>query len=124
MPEVPVVMARLDALVSELDKWSKAYDRGLEAFGAVDERYEQAIEDYVAGLWDAHESNGAKWPGEDARLMLARRAMDPTLRGEHARMTRDLKRCQRRISALRAEASALQSILSALKVELEAAGPR
>jgi hypothetical protein len=118
--EVAVVMARLDAIVIELDKWSKAYDTGLKAFGPVDEAVEKAIEDYVAGLWDAHEKDGAKWPGEEARAMLARRALPPELRGEHAKIARNLKRCEVRIRALGIEARALMTVLAALRTEMEA----
>jgi hypothetical protein len=112
---------KLDALARELGDlaWKLAdVERVLEP---VEAEYTKFVDDFETGLWFQHVSEeGAKLPPAAMRLKLAQRAMDPELLGRSVALTNSRKRLQERIRSLKAEIEAQRSILSALKVELEA----
>lgn len=114
------VMVKLDGYALELDDRSKELAETSRELDDVEQAYEAFVDDYETGLWDAHVKDEAKLPSESMRLKLAHRAMDPDLLGRYSRLVRKRKRLQERISALKADVSAQQSILSALKTEAEA----
>lgn len=87
----------------------------------VENEYVQFIDNFETGLWAAHVGDkGAKLPSAEMRLKLARQAMDPDLLGKYVGYTNSRKRLIERIRALKVEIEAQRSILSALKVEMEA----
>lgn len=120
MSDPLTVRARLDELATELDQRSKELAETERELDPTDEAYEAFVETYECGLWDAHEKDEAKLPGAELRLKLARRAMDKKLLGRYSMLIRKRKRLEKRISSLKTMVSAQQSILSALKSELEA----
>lgn len=114
------VMERLAQLAEELDQ------RSLE-LGDVERRLEPAemavqafVDDFEVGLWTKHENEGTKLPSEALRLKLANKAMDPALLGRHQGLLHSRKRLEKRIAALKSQVDAQRSILSALKLEMEA----
>lgn len=87
----------------------------------VETEYVTFVDDFETGLWTQHVGEaGAKLPPEKLRLKLAQQAMDPGLLGRYVGLMNKRKRLQERIRSLKAEIEAQRSILSALKVELEA----
>ncbi len=117
------VLARLDEHSRELDQLSRdlaQLERDLEP---ITKLYEDFVDDYETGLWDAHLNDEAKLPSEAMRLKLARRALNASaadVLGRYASLMASRKRIERRIASLKTSVSADQSILSALKVEMEA----
>jgi hypothetical protein len=109
----------LDKRARELDEMSRALaqvERDLEPVG---ESYHDFIADFEIGLWKAHEE-GAKLPSEALRKQMALKAMPPELRGQYIRLFGSRKRLEQRIRDIKAEVDAQRSILSALKLEMEA----
>ena len=113
------VMATLDSYAREMDDLSRKLADVERRFEPVEARYEAFLDAHSVGLWEAHQ-DGQKLPGEDLRLRLARRDMPADLLGEYSSLLHSRKRLERRISALAKAISAQQSILSALKMEMEA----
>ena len=120
MPVPSEVMEILDSYARELDKLSgdlAGVERSLEP---VEVAYEAFLDDFEVGCWERHTGDEeAKLPSAEMRLRLARKAMDTELLGRYASLTASRKRIEKRISALGKAVSAQQSILSALKIELE-----
>src|SRR5207245_9194628 len=113
-------MASLDAASRELDALSRKLADVERRLEPAENAYEAFLDEFSEGLWTAHRDDGAKMPGEDLRLRLARRAMPSEVLGAYAALLHSRKRLERRIQALKASVSAQQSILSELKTELEA----
>lgn len=117
-------MDKLDQQAMELDhrSWQLAdTERKLEP---IEVEYQRFIDDYEIGLWTKYEDSEykIKLPSEAMRLKLAHKAMDPDLLGKYVGYVNSRKRLEKRISALKAAVDAQRSILSALKVEMEASG--
>jgi hypothetical protein len=123
MAEAVEVMAKLDALAVELDQRSSQLAQVERDLDPVEERYTDFYEGFVAGMFEDEDSK--RMPGEDVRRALAHKYLknsDPELLGNYRRLTRQRDRLKRRIETLGKAASAQQSILSALKREMEATG--
>jgi hypothetical protein len=75
---------------------------------------------YETGLWDRHVRDEEKLPSAEMRLRLARREMPTEMLGAYTALMGKRKRLEKRLSSLKASVSAQQSILSALRTEVEA----
>lgn len=106
-------------MAGELDKLSKELGETERTLVDVEAGYEKFLDEFETGLWDKH-LEGGKLPPEVMRIRLAHRAMDAQLLEEYSAMIRKRKRLEKRIKALGAAIDAQRSILSALKLELEA----
>lgn len=115
-------MLRLNSIARELDKLSKDLADVERRIEPVDRDYEEHISDFETAMFDRYESGDGKWPGEDTRERLARRTMDQDVKREHDRLHASRKRLEKRIASLKSSADAQRSVLSALKVEMEALG--
>lgn len=113
-------MTRLNAIANELGELSQALHAVGQRLEPVEIDYEQHVSDFESGMFDRYESGEGKWPGEETRERLARRTMDADLKREHDRLHAARKRAEKRIGHLKTEADAQRSVLSALKVEMEA----
>jgi cell division protein FtsB len=116
--------AALSAVAYELDHLSKGLAEVERRLEPIQEKYDDGLADYEAGLFKAYEDGEGKWPGEDTRERLYRRQLDRDLRREYDRLHASRKRMEKRIRTLSTAADAQRSVLSALKVELEATGAR
>lgn len=92
-------------------------ERRLEPVAIEHDRF---VDNFDTGLWFQHVSEGAKLPSAEMRLKLAHKAIDPDLLGRYVALSNARKRLTDRIRSLRVEIDAQRSILSALKVEMEA----
>ena len=86
----------------------------------LERAYEQGLMDFEAGMFERYEKGEGKWPGEETRERLFRRQMPTDALNELMRYQAARKRAEKRIASLKAAADSWRSILSALKVELEA----
>lgn len=120
MAEAAVVMDRLDELARELDARSKELAETERDLEVIEARYEETMGDWEAALWEESQMSDTKWPPEKLRVRMAHRAMDPQLLGAYNSGVAKRKRLEKRVAALKVQTDAQRSILSALKVELEA----
>lgn len=126
MPDPVEVMAALDAAASELDQLSRDLAGVERALEPLAEWYDLMLEGTAAQLWDQYTTGEiSRLPGEDVRKALAHRALreDQERAAQLARygkLSASRKRLQRRIEDIKSATSANQSILSALKIEMEA----
>jgi predicted nucleic acid-binding Zn-ribbon protein len=132
MSDATTVMQRLDEIAAELDTRSKEAnvverelggykDRDGTEVKGVQQLYDDWMDEFEVGLWNASEA-GSKLPPEPMRERLGRRAMPPEMLGAQRMLMSKRKRLEKRVSTLRAELSAQQSILGALRSEAEASG--
>lgn len=120
MAEPAQVMATLDALATELGTRSAELADVERQLEPVEIDYEDFVEAFVAGMFESHEG---RLPGEDVRRSLAHQRLReerPELLGRYRKLTRSRKRLQARIDTVSKAVGAQRSILSALKVEMEA----
>ena len=110
------VMATLDSYAREMDDLSRKLADVERRFEPVEARYEAFLDGFYVKLWEQEK----KLPGEDMRLRLARSDMPADLLGEYSSLLHSRKRLERRIASLKAAISAQQSILAALRMEMEA----
>lgn len=120
MSSVVEVTGRLDSMATELDELSKALAATERKLEPLQTFYEEALDDFEVGCWDAHVKDEAKLPSAEMRERLARRTMPERILSERAAAVAKRNRLQQRIKHLGAEIDAQRSILSALKMELEA----
>lgn len=117
--------ARLIDAADELDRKSKEL-LGIETeLQDLEPRYEDALETFIADLWDLSIRDGSKFPPQDVRNAMAHKAMDPTLRLGYRTLIRRRQKAKSRLSDLREIVAAQRSIVSAAKTEMEATeGPQ
>lgn len=113
------IAQELDGLSASLANVERRLAGSAEKPG-VEVRYEKFMADHEIGLWTRHVDEGAKLPPEKLRERLGHQAMPADLYGEYFALTKSRKRIEKRIGALKAAADAQRSVLSALKVEMEA----
>lgn len=116
--DVPAVMAKLDTLALGLDTLSKELGVVEQQRALAEDAYEDFVDNFVAGLYEQSETK--RLPGEDVRRSLAHKAMPKELLGEYRTLTRRAERLRRRISDVKTQVEAYRSVLSALKLEMEA----
>jgi hypothetical protein len=117
-------MDKLDVLATELDMRSRELADVERKLEPTELAYQAFVDEFEVGLWTKYEDSEykTKLPPAPMRLKLAHKAMDPELLGRYVGLVNSRKRLEKRISALKAAVDAQRSILSALKVELEATG--
>lgn len=120
MADVAESIAKLSDLADQLDNASRLLAKVERDLEPIEDEYQAFVDNFEIGLWKKHEDEGAKLPPAGLRLSLAHRAMDPALLGQYVGLMNARKRGDKRVSALKAAADAQRSILSALKVEMEA----
>ena len=114
-------MDRLSALADELDLRSNQLAEVERSLEPAEREYSAFVDAYEVGLWTRHENGDmAKLPSEALRLKLARAAMPPEMLGTYEGLLASRKRLEKRIAALKPQVDAQRSILSALKMEMEA----
>ena len=114
------VMVKLDTLATELDQRSKELADTERLLEPVEAEYEEKVGDWEAALWEESQLTETKWPPEKLRQRMAHRALDPKLLGSVFALIAKRKRLEKRIASLKVQVDAQRSILSALKVEMEA----
>lgn len=122
MTDAITVMQRLDDQAAELDYLSKALTETERKLEPAEVAYEEFMAAHEEGLWQRHITDGDKFPPEKLRERMGHRAMDPDLLGRYTALLNSRRRLKDRISAVKAGVSAQQSVLSALRTELEASG--
>lgn len=110
----------LSAIARELDTLSATLADVERRLEPVEEEYDRFVRDFETGMWTRHVEEDARLPSERLRLQLAHQQMPPDLYGRYFALVKSRKRIEKRIGALKAAADAQRSVLSALKVELEA----
>jgi len=106
---------------AEIDSLSKRQANVERQLEPVELEYERFVTAFEQGLWVKH-LEGEKFPPEKLRMRLAHQQMPPPLLGSYTSLHAERKRIEKRISALKMTVEAKRSILSALKLEAEAAG--
>jgi hypothetical protein len=110
---------------SELDDVSKALVQTEKSIEILEPQVEGFVEDFIAGLWEAHMEEGTRLPPEDVRKSLAWKALDPDLKRNYRAHLAARRRAKSRLNDLREIVAAHRSIVSAAKTELEASeGPQ
>jgi hypothetical protein len=121
MSDVLTARTRLSELANDLGDLSGMLARVSRDLEPVEEQYRAFVDDFEVGLLlRSEDEDGYKLPSESLRIKLAHRKMDPALLGRYMGLTKSRERLQQRIRDLKAEIEAQRSILSALKVEMEA----
>ena len=116
---------RLIAAANELDAVSKALVQTENAIEQLEPQYQDAIEAFIAELWDECIREEMKFPPQDVRNAMAVKAMDPDLRRDYRAAIRRRQKTKQRLTDLREIVAAQRSIVSAAKTELEATeGPQ
>jgi len=111
----------LTAIAGELDDLCSRLAQVQRDLEPVEREYEQFVANFELGLWRKAESGEIKrLPGEALRLKMAHLEMPAELLGRREGLRQSEKRLIKRISTLKAAADARRSVLSALKVEMEA----
>jgi len=114
-------MDRLDGISREMGALSGALHKVSQLLEEADKPYSEFVDVFEVGLWlKCQEDDGPRWPSEAMRVKLARREMPAELLGRRDGLVRKRDRIKQRIADLKAMADADRSILSALKVEIEA----
>lgn len=113
-------IATLDGIAREMDALSASLAKLEREYEPVERAYEDFLSDFETGLWAKHIDDGDKFPPEKLRVQLAHRAMPTDLYGKYFAFTKSRKRMEKRIGALKSSCDAQRSILSALKMEMEA----
>lgn len=124
------VMADLDAFATDLDAMSKALAQVEREREPLQKWHDDVVEAMTAHTWRQHAAGELKrLPSAAVVEALAREKMREQAEGlvrlEHlAKLTASRKRLQARTTELASAISARQSILSMLKLELQAGGAR
>ena len=114
--EPTLIAQRVDEKAGNMDKLGGELAKIRHELEPVELEHDQQVENFVADLWDQHVSGDVpRWPGEDVRLALARRSMDPQLRGAYIRLKNLERRCRDAIEREKESIGGLRSILSAQK---------
>lgn len=121
MSDVVSVRGKLSDQADELDRLSRALADVARQLEPVATEYQAFVDNHELGLLlRSEDETEYKLPPAALRLKLARRAMDPELRGRYMALTHSRERLEQRIRDLKVAVEAQRSILSALKMELEA----
>lgn len=118
--DVATCMTRLNGIAWELDVLSKNLADVERKLEPLQRAFDDDFADWEAGMFDRYERGEGKWPSEETRVRLYRRTMPADARETFDKYHASRKRMEKRIATLGKSASAQQSVLSALKVEMEA----
>ena len=123
MPTPTDAMLKLGEQAEELGDLSGRLADVSRKLEPVEREYTDFVDNHELGLWNRSEDeDGFKLPSAAIRLKLAHQAMPPELLGRYKGLVESRSRLVQRIRDLKAEIEAQRSILSALKVEMEASG--
>lgn len=111
---------KLTELATELDTLSKKLGSLLAQLEPVQAEYDHWMAGVETRLWKRHLDTGEKLPSEKLRTQIAVLEMPRELSERHAQLSAESRRTKERISALKQLVDAHRSILSALKLEMEA----
>ena len=114
------VLRRLDGHALELGELSAALLKVNRALAEADRDYVAFVDDFETGLWLKAQEDGGRLPSGELRVKLARKSMAPELLGKHDGLVMQRDRIKQRIGDLKVIVEAERSVLSALKVEMEA----
>jgi septal ring factor EnvC (AmiA/AmiB activator) len=120
MSDVPSVMRKLEDNARQLDGLSRQLSAVGEEFARVAEGYREFVDDYEVGLYFKSESEGTKLPSEAMRLKLAHKAMNPEALGRYMALKARKESLAREIRDLKAEVEINRTIMSTLRIEMEA----
>ena len=116
--------AELQRIAGELDERSKSLWNTSIELSRIHEAYDEEFAEYEAEWYRLYEAGEKKWPGDAVRHRVFRE--DKLKDSETVRrmlfLERKQARLEDRIRHLSKEADAQRSVLSALKVEMEATG--
>lgn len=112
--------ATLTDISNELLTLSQALQQVEKRLEPLERAYEEDFADFEAGMFQRYEDGEGKWPGEETRQRLYRRTMPQEQRQDLMRLQAARVRAEKRLTWLGKAAGAQMTILSALKVELEA----
>lgn len=116
---------RLMQCAEELDKRSKELVEIERQIQDAEPLYEDAVETFIADLWDECIRDEKKFPPKDVRDAMAVKAMDPAQRLNYRTLIRRRQKAKQRLTDLREIVAAQRSIVSAAKTEVEATeGPQ
>jgi septal ring factor EnvC (AmiA/AmiB activator) len=119
MSDVAEARQKLIEYADELDKLSKDLADVQRRLEPIETFYNDSIDDYIASLFERWESGESKWPSDDVRMKLARRAMDREVRDQYDALCASRDRMRKRISDLKSSVEAQRSVLSALGAPLQ-----
>lgn len=112
---------KLDEQAREFGRLSSTLADVSRRLEPIDHEYEEFITNFEVALWKRFVDGDLKrLPSESMRRRLAHAEIDQTLLGRREGLHRSSARLRKRISDLRLEVEAQRSILSALKMEMEA----
>ena len=120
MTDVIDARGNLNRLSLELGQLSTKLAQVCRDLEPVEAEYTRFVDDFELGLLLKSETSDYKLPSGALRLKLAHQKIDADLLGRRMGLTNSRERLQQRIRDLKAEIEAQRSILSALKVEMEA----
>jgi hypothetical protein len=113
-------IATLTDISNELVELSQALQVVEKRLEPIERVYADDFSDFEAGMFERYEKGEGKWPGEETRERLYRRTIPQDTRNELMRLQAARKRAEKRLASLKTAADAQRSILSALKLEMEA----
>lgn len=111
---------KLKEIARELDQLSRDLADLERSREPIDREVKDFIRDFELGLYHRSINEGSKMPAERIRDALALQAISPPLYGKWMAMNSSRDRMRQRISDLKSESDSWRSVVSALKVELEA----
>lgn len=125
MSDGAIVVGELEDLSTRLGNASTEIYRLQEEFAPVEERWEDTRNDLLTTILDEYEEADPpkRLPGEDVRnaMVIKRfRKEEPLLYGEYRRKKAELERAERLAKSIQQQVIAKQSVLSWLKVEMQA----
>lgn len=124
MSDPPTLMAELDDLAKRLDAASRELYIKEEAFGPVEEQFDEVWDELLIDLVDQYEEEG-KRSSEDIRKARVRRLIRgqyPDLFKQHKELRDAINRIEKRAKRIERQVSSKQSQLSFLKTEVQAVG--
>jgi len=117
------VAKEIDALgryARRLDELSKAQASTLETLEPIEHRYVSELSAFEGALWKAHLVDGSHFPSERVRIALYQAELPKDLFAAYVTLRALNRRLEKEISHLKSQIDARRSILSALKLEMEA----
>jgi hypothetical protein len=110
---------------AELDNLSKALMNAELELAPLERELEVFVSDFHVALWEEYRDKGERPPASEVRIALAHRAFDRDKYNRYLALKAARGRAKQRISDLKGVVDAQRSILSALKIEVEASeGPQ
>jgi hypothetical protein len=123
--EVRDAAAILIKSATELDELSKALMNAELELAPIERDLEVWVADFQVGMFEDYREKDERLPASEIRVAMAHRAFDRDRYNRYLALKAARSRARQRISDLKGIVDAQRSILSALKLELEASeGPQ